>query len=118
MNSHTEVYRGYEALEKAHPDRIIGVEASGLADDVEKSIRMYIEGAFRYIMRFNNTEDNRRLTERLERAVSGNAVSHAYIFEGPSKRPKERFCGQLCERDTVSGTIWVKTAVNALCAIK
>ena len=32
-------------LEKAHPDRIIGVEASGLADDVEKSIRMYIEGA-------------------------------------------------------------------------
>ena len=42
---HTEVYRGYEALEKAHPDRIIGVEASGLADDVEKSIRMYIEGA-------------------------------------------------------------------------
>lgn len=55
-------------------------------------------------MRFNNTEDNRRLTERLERAVSGNAVSHAYIFEGPSNARKRDFAvsfvkGILCPDD-------------------
>ncbi|HIU26392.1 MAG TPA: hypothetical protein IAC50_07880 [Candidatus Copromorpha excrementigallinarum] len=54
-------------------------------------------------MLFINNKENRRLTERLERAVRDEAVSHAYIFEGPVNAEKRKFAdsfikGMLCPK--------------------
>lgn len=52
-------------------------------------------------MNFNCSKYNLKLTERLERAVKENRISHAYIFEGPAGMDKSAFArsfikGVLC----------------------
>ncbi|MDO4869764.1 MAG: hypothetical protein Q4A65_05735 [Bacillota bacterium] len=46
-------------------------------------------------MRFENTQENYRLIQRLEEAVKSGRVSHAYLFEGPETVDKEGFCRSL-----------------------
>ncbi|MCQ2544832.1 MAG: hypothetical protein MJ144_00165 [Clostridia bacterium] len=52
-------------------------------------------------MKFNCSTNNSKLTERLEKVVEENKVSHAYIFEGPGNLDKSAFAqafikGVLC----------------------
>lgn len=40
---HRSVYQGYEELEKLCADRIVGIDASGAIEDIEKSIRGHVD---------------------------------------------------------------------------
>lgn len=51
-------------------------------------------------MNFNCSKQNNKLTERLDRAVKENKISHAYIFEGPASLDKAAFA-----RDFIKGVL-------------